>query len=504
MSSSNSPRIAIKGISKSFSGVPALRDVTFDLMPGEVHCICGENGAGKSTLMKILSGAYRPDSGVISVDGVEHSSLDPFLSQDLGINIIYQENLLVPTMSVVENMFIGREPVIAGAIMDFSTMRKRIREELTFLGIELDVNRTIESLSVAEQQFVKILKALVLKPRVLIMDEPTSVFNVEDSARVLRMVRQIAASGISVLYISHFLSEVSEIADRVTVLRDGAVVSTRTTNANEPLDLDELTRDMVGRPVEMFYTKDEHPIGDVALEVRDLRLKPNSPAVSFNVREGEILGIAGMVGSGRTEIVRAIAGADRFHSGEIVYRGKPLKIKTPRQGIAEGIAHITEDRQRLGLSLGQSIVENTTVVALEKVTKSWFMSVRETVSSVVPLMAKLRVKSVGPHQEVRYLSGGNQQKVVLAKWLLAESSLLIFDEPTRGIDVNAKTEFYKLMSELTRNGKSIIMVSSDMPELVSMSDRVLVIRGGQATSVLERHEVTEEAIISRALEGNRT
>lgn len=479
-----------------------MNEVSFDVLEGEVHGICGENGAGKSTLMKILAGAYQPDSGTITVDGRELSSLDPFLAQELGINIIYQENLLVPTMSVLENMFIGREPTSAGFFIDFRTMRSRIREEMDFLDIALDFTRKVETLSVAEQQFVKILKALVLKPRVLIMDEPTSMFNVEDSARVIRMVRRIAAAGISVIYISHFLSEVREIADRVTVIRDGSVVSTRS-NAGSSIDLDQLTSDMVGRPVEMFYTKDEHPIGEVVFEVNELRLKQHSPAVSFNVREGEILGIAGMVGSGRTEIVRAIAGADRFNSGEIRYCGKRLAIHNPRQGIEAGIAHITEDRQRLGLSLSQSIVENVTVVGLEKLTRNWFMAVRNSVATVQPVIDKLRVKNSGLFQEVRYLSGGNQQKVVLAKWLLVQSSLLIFDEPTRGIDVNAKTEFYKLMSELTRKGKSIIMISSDMPELVSMSDRVLVVRAGAIVSELEKQDITERAIISQALEGTR-
>lgn len=502
MGTSSPPRISINGISKSFSGVQALRDVSFDVRAGEVHGICGENGAGKSTLMKILAGAYQPDGGTITVEGRELSSLDPFLAQELGINIIFQENLLVPTMSVLENMFIGREPTTAGIFIDFRTMRRRIQEEMDFLDITLDVNRRVETLSVAEQQFVKILKALVLKPTVLIMDEPTSMFNVEDSARVIRMVRRIASAGISVLYISHFLSEVREIADRVTVIRDGAVVSTRS-NAGSSIDLDQLTSDMVGRPIEMFYVKDEHPIGDVVFEVDQLKINHDSPAVSFSVREGEILGIAGMVGSGRTEIMRAIAGADRFQSGEIRYRGKRLAIRNPRQGIEAGIAHITEDRQRLGLALSQSITENATIVGLEKITKSWFMRVQRTAAAVRPIADKLRVKSSGLSQEVRYLSGGNQQKVVLAKWLLVQFSLLIFDEPTRGIDVNAKTEFYKLMSELTRAGKSIIMVSSDMPELVSMSDRVLVVRSGAVVSVLEKQEITEQAIISQALEGTR-
>ena len=500
MVSDTVPRIAIKNISKSFSGVYALQEVSFDVLPGEIHGVCGENGAGKSTLMKILAGAYQPDGGAIVVGNVEYSALTPLLAQEVGINIIYQENLLVPTMSVLENMFVGHEPVRGGVFVDFTGMRARIITEMKFLGIELNADRLVERLSVAEQQFVKILKALVLKPTVLIMDEPTSMFNVEDSAKVLRMVRRIADAGISVIYISHFLKEVKEIADRVTVIRDGRVVSTRE-NHGSSLDLNTVTRDMVGRPVEMFYQKEVHPIGEVVFSVNELQLHKDSPPVSFVLREGEILGVAGMVGSGRTELIRAIAGADRFHSGEVSYRGKRLMIRTPRQGIDVGIAHITEDRQRLGLMLGGSVLENTTVVGLSQVTNGWFMSVKKTASSIAGLIEQLRVKTSSVFQEVRFLSGGNQQKIVLAKWLLVDSSLLIFDEPTRGIDVNAKAEFYKLMTELARRGKSIIMVSSDMPELVSLSDRVLVLRQGAIAAELAKAEITEEAIITHALEG---
>lgn len=497
---SDQPRLAIRGISKHFDGVHALRDVTFDVYPGEVLSVCGENGAGKSTLMKILSGGYQPDAGSIIVEGEEHRGLDPVHAQSAGINIIHQENLLVPTMSVLENMFVGREPVRAGMFVDYKQMQRRLVEESRFLGIELDPRELVERLSVSEQQFVKILKALVLKPRVLIMDEPTSMFNVEDAERVLRMVRRIAEAGISVIYISHFLGEVQRIADRVVVLRDGTVISVRD-NADRDVDLGDVTRDMVGRPVDMFYKKAAHPVGEVVLEVDGLCVTPDSPPVSLDVRRGEILGVAGMVGSGRTEIVRAIAGADRPASGTIRTHGETISVRSPRDAIGAGIAHISEDRQRLGLALGLSVLENSTAVGLEKVTSGWFMRIGATASRVRPLLEKLRTKMASLHQEVRFLSGGNQQKVVLAKWLLVDSSVFIFDEPTRGIDVNAKAEFYGAMTDLCQQGKSIIMVSSDMPELVSMSDRVLVIRGGAVAAVLNKDEVSEEAIITHALEG---
>lgn len=499
MSTADIPRIALVDITKAFGGIHALSAVSFDVRPGEVHSLCGENGAGKSTLMKVLSGAYRPDSGSIVIDGKAYPELTPALSQDLGITIIYQENLLVPTMSVLENMFVGHEPTVGGIFVDRKAMAVKLSQELESLELSLNPRTRVEKLSVAEQQYVKILKALVLEPRVLILDEPTSMFNVADSAKVLRMVRRIAGRGISVIYISHFLGEARELGDRVTIIRDGQVVNTYD-NAARDLDLDAVTRDMVGRPIEMFYTKDEHPIGDVVLKVRDLKVTARSPAVSFDLRVGEILGIAGMVGSGRTELVRSIAGADRPHSGEIVFRGKRLALGSPRKSIAAGIAHVTEDRQRLGLMLDHSVLENTVIVGLTRVTRSWLTSLALAAGPVRQLIDRLRIKTSSPDQTVKHLSGGNQQKVVLAKWLLVDPELIVFDEPTRGIDVNAKTEFYKMMSELTRSGKSILMVSSDMPELVSMSDRVLVMRRGDIIAELEGTDISEESIINHALE----
>lgn len=493
------PRIALRNITKSFGGIHALSDVSFDVRAGEVHGLCGENGAGKSTLMKVLAGAYRADSGEIVVDGSTHSELTPALAQHLGITIIYQENLLVPAMDVLENMFVGHEPSRGGVFVDRRAMMAKLREELAFLEISLNPRMRVENLSVAAQQYVKILKALVLEPRLLILDEPTSMFNVEDAAKVLRMVRRIASRGISVIYISHFLDEVKQLADRVTVIRDGQVVATHD-NADRAIDLDLVTRGMVGRPVEMFYTKDVHPIGDIVLRVRDLRVTAGSPPINFDLRAGEILGIAGMVGSGRTELVRTIGGADRAHSGTVTLNGKLVRLRSPRDAIAAGIAHITEDRQRLGLMLERSVLENTVVVGLHRVTRSWFTTLRPALAPVRSLIEKLRIKTSSPRQAVTHLSGGNQQKVVIAKWLLVGPQLLIMDEPTRGIDVNAKSELYKVMTELTQTGRSIIMVSSDMPELVSMSDRVLVMRRGAITAEFVADEITEETIITSALE----
>lgn len=491
--------IEMRNITKSFSGVNALSNITFNVRQGEIHCVVGENGAGKSTLMKVLTGAYTPDSGEILINGTSYRALTPQLAQQLGINIIYQENLLVPTMTIVENIFVGHELTNRFGMIDFKAMLKKTKEEMAFLGIEMNPFRKIEDLSVAEQQFVKILKALSMEPRLLIMDEPTSMFNVEDAGRVLKLVKRIADKGISIIYISHFLKEVVQIADRITVIRDGAVVSSYNNEARD-IHLDTITKDMVGRPVDMFYLKDEHEIGEVVLSVKNLKLSKHSPEISFDVRKGEIVGIAGMVGAGRTEIIRAISGADPYYSGSIYYEGRKLNIKKPRDGIDAGIAHITEDRQHLGLMLNHTIVENMTVVGLDERVPGFFMNVKDHPPLIQPLITDLNVKTSSVFKEVKFLSGGNQQKVVVGKWLFADASLFIFDEPTRGVDVNSKREFYKVMSSLTRLGKSIIMVSSDMPELISMSDRILVVRKGRITKQLEKHEISEEAIIKSALE----
>lgn len=493
------PFIEMKEIVKSFSGVHALSGITLDVYPGEIHCLVGENGAGKSTLMKVLSGAYTPDSGSIQVNGKSYKGFTPQIAKEHGINIIYQENLLVPTMNIVENIFVGHEKTSRFGLIDFKSMLNKTIEEMDFLGIKLDPFRKIENLSVAEQQFVKILKSLVMETKLLIMDEPTSMFNVEDANLVLKLVKRIAEKGVSIIYISHFLKEVTQIADRVTVIRDGAVIRTYG-NENKKLDLNDITKDMVGRSVDMFYSKEHHDIGEIVLRVENLHVGKHSPLISFFLREGEILGFAGMVGSGRTEIVRAISGADPRYSGEIIYKGKTLRIESPRDSIKAGIAHITEDRQKLALMLNNSIVENMTIIGMAKKIAGFFLNVKNHPTLIEPIVADLNLKMSSVFNEVKFLSGGNQQKVVLGKWLFADADIFIFDEPTRGIDVNSKTEFYKVMSSLTKKGKSIILISSDMPELVSMSDRILVIRNGELTKELKKEDISEQAIIKSALE----
>lgn len=489
--------LEMKNIVKDFSGVYALSDITFDLNPYEIHSLVGENGAGKSTLMKILSGAYQPSGGSIIIDGTDYKELSPTMSKELGINIVYQENDLVPSMNVVENIFIGNEISKFGFI-DFNEMHKLTMKKIEELQIQINPLRTIEELSVSEVQFVKILKALSTEPKILIMDEPTSMFNVRDAGKVLTLVKKIAEKGIGIIYISHFLEEIKEISDRITVIRDGKVIRTYD-NTEKNVKLSDITCDMVGRPVDMFYQKEKHTIGEVYLEIKNLQLSKHSPKISFRVHKGEILGLSGMVGSGRTEIVRAITGADVKYTGEIYIKGEKVEISNPRQGIKNGFAHITEDRQLLGLALNQSVLENATIVGLGQKIRGFFVNIKKHPKWIKPLIERLKIKTPSIWTETMFLSGGNQQKVVLAKWLFADQDIYIFDEPTRGIDVNAKSEFYREMSKLCREGKCIIMISSDMPELISMSDRVLVIRDGRIDGELIGSDINEHNIIKFAL-----
>lgn len=492
------PIIQMQNIVKTFPGVKALDYMSLDLYKGEIHCLVGENGAGKSTLIKVLSGAYRPDSGKIIVEGNEYGYMTAQISGELGISTVYQENLLVPWMNAVENIFVGQELTRYGKL-DLKSEYKKTRELCEALGINLDLNKIIAEMSVSDQQFVKILKALNTNPKVLIMDEPTSMFNTEDAGKVLKMVSQIADQGVSIIYISHFLKEVKQIADRITVIRDGASIRTYN-NKNKDVDLDKVVSDMVGRDATMFYKREDNPIGDKAFEVIGLKVEPDSEPISFYVNQGEILGIAGMVGSGRTEIANAIFGATPKFGGRVTYNGKELNINSPYDSVMNHIAYITEDRQRLGLNLRAPIIENLIHVGLQTKIKGFFVNVKDFISMCSNIISGLKIKMASPMQEVRNLSGGNQQKVVLGKWLFTESDIFIFDEPTRGIDVNAKFEFYKIINEIARHGKVIILISSDMPELISMSDRILVIVKGRIVKSLEGSEISEESIIRYALE----
>ena len=492
------PVIEMIDIVKTFPGVVALNKMSVDLYPGEINCLVGENGAGKSTLMKVLSGAYKPDSGQIMINGKEYKFMTAASSRELGINIIYQENLLVPWMNIVENIFIGQE-ITKNGFVDFEKEFAKAKELCESIHLNLNLYKTVDKLSVAEQQYVKILKALSTQPKILIMDEPTSMFNVEDAGIVLEMVNRIAKSGVSVMYISHFLKEVKQIGDRITVIRDGVHIRTYD-NSKKDVDLDQVVSDMVGREASMFYEKEYHTIGEKSFEVIDLKVSPDAEPVNFYIRKGEILGMAGMVGSGRTEIANAIVGASRKYGGQIIYNGQKLMINSPVDSIRHKIAYITEDRQKRGLMLHAPIVENLSVVGLQTKLKGSFINMRNVVPMLKSVIDGLRIKMASPFQEVRNLSGGNQQKVVLGKWLFTDSDVFIFDEPTRGIDVNAKSEFYKIITRLASEGKCVLMISSDMPELISMSDRVVVVRKGRITAILDKDEISENSIIRHALE----
>ncbi len=483
-------------ISKIFPGVKALSDVSFDLHQGEIHCIVGENGAGKSTFIKILTGSMKPDSGELFIHGKAYKYLTPFLSQSLGIQVIYQENILVPQMTVAENVFVGREKVNRFGLIHYKEMVQATQKIIDSIGIRLNPETSVEKLCAAEQQFVKVVKSLTYEPRVLIMDEPTAMFNINDIEVVLNLVKDISRRGISVIYISHRLEEISEIADRITVLKDGQVVATHE-NPDKNIDLSLLTKEMVGRSVDIFYKKDRNTIGEVVLEVRNFCLRRHSPEINFTLRRGEILGIAGLVGSGRTEIVRALFGMDRIASGEVWYRGKRIDIHSPQDAIQTGIGFITEDRHKTGLALNLSVIKNITIAGLDQF-PGIILNLSKERSDVEHSIQELDIKTPSPNQEVRFLSGGNQQKVVLARWLFKNVDILIFDEPTIGIDVNSKNEIYKLMTALARDGKSIIMISSELPELIALSDRVIVVKNGSIIAELNDKEITEENIISYA------
>ncbi len=487
-------------LTKHFPGVVALSDFSFALSKGEIHCLVGENGAGKSTFIKLLTGALHPDSGDMLIEGQRFSSLAPHTAQALGIQVIYQENILVNSMSVAENVFVGREKTNRFGLIDKKATVAATQHIVASLGIRLDPEELVENLSTADQQFVKIIKSLALNPKVLIMDEPTTMFNSKDAERVLQLVKEISGRGISVIYISHNLKEVARIADRITVLRDGQFVNCHDT-AQENVDLNVIAREMVGRPVNLFYEREKSEIGEIILEIQGLKLTKTSPPLNFCLRQGEILGIAGMVGAGRTEMVRAIFGADRRAAGTLHYKGQPVNPQSPAEAIRLGFGFITEDRQKSGLVLSMNIIENTTLVAVDKFSK-FLLKRRREAEAVQTFVDQFKIKTPALTQEVRFLSGGNQQKTVLAKWLYKEIDVLIVDEPTRGIDVNSKAEIYKLMAQFVKQGKSILMISSDLVELIAMSDRVLVLRNGAITSEITGEQMSEEYIIANAIEVN--
>ncbi|MBD5633762.1 MAG: sugar ABC transporter ATP-binding protein [Candidatus Eremiobacteraeota bacterium] len=486
------------GIVKTFPGVKALDGVSFDVRSGEVHALVGENGAGKSTLMKTLAGAYRADGGTVEIDGAVVQIDGPKAAEALGIGMIYQEFNLVPDLRVIDNILLGGEPVRSGFLSRREAL-ERASAVLSELGISLPLETAARRLSVAQQQMTEIAKALVRKARLIVMDEPTAALTEREIDALFALMAKLKAQGVAFVYISHRLEELPKISDRITVIRDGKTIETR---ATVDMPQDEMIRLMVGRSLATHFPTLE-PVPDdalPALEVRGLTCASGVAIsdVTFSVRAGEIVGLAGLVGAGRTEIVRAIAGADVATGGEIAVGGKRARVRSPADAIAAGIALITEDRKAQGLVLGMGVRENTTLAHLRRFVSGLFIDRASEVSATNGRIAELRIRTPSAEQLVRNLSGGNQQKVVLAKWLIGEAKVYLFDEPTRGIDVGAKAEIYALMTALLARGAAIVMVSSELPEVLGMSHRVLVVRDGRIRGEFSRAEATPAKVIALA------
>ena len=488
--------VEMTGISKSFPGVHALDDAQFELRGGEVHALVGENGAGKSTLMKVLCGIYARDAGVIKVKGVEAYPATPKAAQDLGIAIIHQELNLMGHLTVAQNIFIGREPH-RGLLLDEKALNRKATELFEELHILLDPRIRVSRLAVAQQQMVEIAKAFSYNSDVLIIDEPTAALTDTEIDELFRITRTLRDRGHGIVHISHRLEELRQISDRVTVMRDGRYINTVVTAET---NIQQIISMMVGRTIfEAAPELPENPSQEVVLEVRHLNRGRQVRDVSFQLRRGEILGVAGLVGAGRTEVMRAVFAADKPESGQVLINGEPVVIKNPGDAVRHGIAYLSEDRKRYGLALGMDVELNTVLASMRRfMNRFGWMRARATRAQALKLVETLAIKTPGIGQRVKNLSGGNQQKVVIAKWLTADTDILIFDEPTRGIDVGAKSEIYKLLNDLARRGKAVIMISSELPEILRMSHRILVMCEGRITGELSAAEATQERIMTLA------
>jgi rhamnose transport system ATP-binding protein len=489
---STTPLLSVRNIEKSFPGVRALSGVSFDVAAGEVHALLGENGAGKSTLIKIVSGVFPPDRGEVIVDGKPVNLERPDDARKAGVATIYQELLLFPELTVAENVFMGHAPRAALGRLDWRAMREKTQGLLDSLEIhDLKADQVVGALSVGNRQRVEILRALSQDARILIMDEPTAALTEYDVTRLFDIVRRLKARGVAIIFISHRMDEIFAIADRVTVLRDSAYVATKNI---ADTDTTELVQLMVGRKIESLFPKIQVPIGDPVLEVRDLERRPMTKKVSLSVRAGEIVGLAGLVGSGRSELAQTIFGVTPADGGEISIAGKKVAIHSPAQARTLGIAYVPEDRGTQGLVRAMTVRENFSLAALAKVASGGFIDRAAERKLAQEGVARFSVKASSLEQVVGKLSGGNQQKIVLGKWLANRPKLLILDEPTRGIDVGAKAEIHRLMGELAGQGLAILMISSELPEVLGMSDRVLVMREGRLVAEFPRAEATQEVV----------
>lgn len=490
--------IEMRDIHKSFFNVQVLKGVSFDLYPGEIHALMGENGAGKSTLIKILTGIYKKDRGSIFYKGKETVFNNPKDAERAGLSIIHQELNNIPYMSVAENFFLGN-PLTRGKtpLIDMKKMIEETKRALDALGVELDPEKPMIECSVGEQQMVEIARAIARKSEVIIMDEPTSALTDREIETLFNVILELKKQGIGFIYISHRMEEIFRISDRVTVMRDGQWIGTMKTKETS---FDEVIRMMVGRKLGERFPKRTAVPGEVRLRVENLsagRIK----GIHFTVKRGEILGVAGLMGSGRTEIMQALFGAVKGAKGTVYLDGRPVQIKNPADAIKNGIGFVTEDRKGQGLVLDMSVRENLTLPNLKKISAKSLIVKKKELQFVDRLISLLRIKTSGREQNVKSLSGGNQQKVVLGKWIGIEPKLLILDEPTRGVDVGAKKEIYEIMNKLTEKGVSIIMVSSELPEILGMSDRIMVIHEGKIAAVFPREEATQEKIMTAATGG---
>jgi ABC-type sugar transport system ATPase subunit len=486
------PVVRLRGVSKEFPGVLAVDGVDLEILPGEVHALAGENGAGKSTLMKILSQVERPNAGEVEISGEPVEFRGPGHAQRLGVAMVYQEFALAPHLSVAENLFLGREPTSVGFI-NRRAEKEKAAELLGRVGLDVDPGRLVSSLTVAEQQRVEIAKALAIEAKIVIMDEPTATLAEKETEELFEVIRDLSSRGISILYISHHLDEIFRIADRVTVMRDGKVVETKP--ASE-LDEEELVNLMVGRQVGNLYPKPEVEVGEVLLRAGGITREGVLRNCSFEVRSGEILGFAGLVGAGRTELARAVFGADPIDSGRVELDGRELQIGSPQAAIDAGIGYLTEDRKGAGLALQLGVDQNITLANVP--TKAGFLDLGAEQRTAEDRSEQLDIQTPTTKRKVQLLSGGNQQKVVVAKWLEARARVLFFDEPSRGIDVGAKAEMFGLIGELANEGRGIVLISSYLPELLNMCDRVVVLRGGEVVGGLNREEFSEERIVALA------
>lgn len=491
----NDIKMRVSGIEKSFPGVKALSNINFTLRTGTVHALCGENGAGKSTLMKIIMGIYKADKGQIYIDEKPVTIKNPLQAMDMGISMIAQELNYVPDLSVEENLFLGRLPVTKWGNVDWKRVRRESIEFLKEEGLNYDPTQKLRTLTVSDIQMLEIIKAVHNKAQIIIMDEPTSSITEREVDKLFDKIVELKKEGVSIIYISHKMEEVFKVADDITILMDGTVVSS---DRAADLDMDVVISRMVGRKIENVYPKEEIQPGRIALEVKNLNREGFFENISFYAREGEIVGFAGLVGAGRTEIMRAIFGLDSIDSGSISILGEKTKISSPEASIKKRLVMLSENRREEGIIPPRSVTENASLASLGNYIYQGYTHKKKEISAVSDMFTKMNVKTPSLDTEISKLSGGNQQKVLLARWMLCDPEVMILDEPTRGIDVGAKFEIYKLMTDMVRDHKAVIMVSSELPELMGMCDRIYVMCQGRLNGCLERKDFSQELIMRYA------